>query len=210
MTLPKGKKRAAPGTKSAASRRIAGAASPRSVANVSSAVVGIGAAPKMGRPTKLSAEVIEQVRKLCQLGSTEAELAFFFEVSLQTIRNWRATNSDFATAMALGKQHSDARVERSLFARAVGFEHPAVKVFLDPRTGRTVEHHYTEVYPPDTRACEFWLKNRLPDLWKDKFEMPAVPPEEAATIAQEAVAKAMATSVREAAGVPAGEKVKAG
>jgi hypothetical protein len=23
-------------------------------------------------------------------------------------------------------------------------------------------------YPPDTTACIFWLKNRRPDLWRDK------------------------------------------
>lgn len=26
----------------------------------------------------------------------------------------------------------------------------------------------TRHYPPDTTACIFWLKNRRPDLWRDK------------------------------------------
>jgi hypothetical protein len=30
---------------------------------------------------------------------------------------------------------------------------------------RTVEH-----YPPDTTACIFWLKNRQPEIWRDKVE----------------------------------------
>lgn len=178
--------------KAARTRRLKASASSKTVANVSS-TANADDAPKMGRPTKLDAKIIEQARKLCQLGATEPELAYFFEVSLGTIKNWRIANSDFATAMALGKQHSDARVEQSLFARAIGYEHPAVKVFLDPRTGRTVEHHYVERFPPDTNACMFWLKNRMPDVWRDKFELDPLGAEEAAILAQEAVAKAMAT-----------------
>jgi hypothetical protein len=27
---------------------------------------------------------------------------------------------------------------------------------------------YTEHCPPDTTACIFWLKNRRPDLWREK------------------------------------------
>ena len=197
------------GANGAKTRKLRAATSTKTVANVSVAA-GQSDAPKPGRPTKLDVKTIDQARKLCSLGATEAELAYFFEVSIGTIRNWRVMNSDFATAMALGKEHSDARVEQSLFARAVGFEHPAVKIFIDQRTGRTLEHHYTERFAPDTNACMFWLKNRKPEVWRDKFDLPAVPPEEGALIAQEAVAKAMATVIREVAGVAPHAVVKAG
>ena len=50
-------------------------------------------------------------------------------------------------------------------------------------------------YPPDVVACIFWLKNRRPDIWRDKREeAPNLTPEEAAREAQEAVQRARATS----------------
>ena len=65
-----------------------------------------------------------------------------------------------------GKQAADDRVERSLYQRANGYSHPAVKTFMT-RDGKTVEHKYTEHYPPDTTAAIFFLKNRRPDRWRD-------------------------------------------
>src|SRR5271169_6087785 len=50
--------------------------------------------------------------------------------------------------------------------RATGYSHPAVKVFMK-RDGTTVEHKYTEHYPPDPTSMIWWLKNRRPDRWRD-------------------------------------------
>lgn len=63
---------------------------------------------------------------------------------------------------------ADAKVVASLYKRANGYSHPA----LDIRTvdGEVVETEYTKHYPPDTVACIFWLKNRRPDLWRDRKE----------------------------------------
>ena len=51
------------------------------------------------------------------------------------------------------------------------------KVTYDKKTGKktkeeeTVEYATEEVYiPPDTVAMIFWLKNRKPDVWKDRPE----------------------------------------
>ena len=65
-----------------------------------------------------------------------------------------------------GKQAADDRVERSLYQRANGYLHRAVKVFMR-RDGTTVEHKYIEHYPPDPTSMCFWLKNRRPDRWRD-------------------------------------------
>ena len=67
---------------------------------------------------------------------------------------------------------SDSRVEKSLYQRANGYSHPAVKVFMT-RDGKTVEHKYIEHYPPDVTACLFWLKNRRPDRWRDVHNIEA-------------------------------------
>lgn len=165
---------------------------------------------RYGRPSEFRPIMIEQVRKLCQLGATDAEVAHFFGVTRYAIIYWKLNNPHFLEAMRTGKELADERVERSLFARAVGFEHPAVKVFYNHKTGEVVEHQYTEIYAPDTEAARFWLMNRRPDLWRMHREAPPLDPGEAAEVAQMAVAKAMATSVRQAEGVPPDAKVKAG
>jgi hypothetical protein len=74
-----------------------------------------------GRPNKFKREYIQQARKLCQFGHTDPELAKFFEVHLQTINNWKRKYPEFLYALKTGKEVADSRVERSLYARAVGY-----------------------------------------------------------------------------------------
>lgn len=122
----------------------------------------------MARPTKYRAEFAEQARKLCRLGATDRELADFFEVQESSINNWKRDHPEFLEALKAGKGMADAEVAEKLFKRATGYSHEAVKIFNDQ--GAPMEVPYTEHYPPDTTACIFWLKNRRPDLWRDKVE----------------------------------------
>lgn len=137
---------------------------------------------------------LEQIKKLCELGATDTEIAYFFNISIRTFAEWRATDLRLMETLAIGKVAADNRVERSLFARAIGCELPAVKIFYNHRTGEVIEHKYIERYVPDVTACIFWLKNRKPDVWRERYDLPQTSPEEAAMIAQEAMRKAMATS----------------
>jgi hypothetical protein len=41
-----------------------------------------------------------------------------------------------------------------------------VKILQDK--GVPIVVPFEQHYPPDTVACIFWLKNRRPDLWRDK------------------------------------------
>lgn len=121
-----------------------------------------------GRPSKFRSEFIAQAEKLCKLGATDIELADFFDVEVRTLYRWKGENEEFCQALKTGKQVADERVERSLFARANGYEHDEVDI-------RVVDHAIVQTpirkyYPPDTTACIFWLKNRKPAEWRDKVE----------------------------------------
>jgi len=121
-----------------------------------------------GRPSKYRPEFVEQAAKLCKLGATDKELADFFEVSESTLNLWKAEHPEFSESLKRGKQHSDDRVEQSLYRRAIGYTHDAVKIIS---AGNQVQEvPYVEHYAPDTTACIFWLKNRRPELWRDKTE----------------------------------------
>lgn len=118
-----------------------------------------------GRPSKFKPEFVEQAAKLCQLGATDKEIADFFEVNVATINRWKAEFPEFCDSLKAGKELADERVERSLYHRAIGYKHEAVKFFQ--AGGAILKEEYVEHFPPDTTAAIFWLKNRRPDLWRD-------------------------------------------
>ena len=126
-------------------------------------------ANKGGRPTKFKDEFVEQVEKLAKIGATEEQIAEFFEVTYQTVYNWKQSNEAFREAMLAGKEIADAAVERSLFQRATGYSHAEEKIFCS--NGEVVRAESTKHYPPDATSCIFWLKNRKPDDWRDKREV---------------------------------------
>ena len=136
-------------------------------------VVGAAASKpkaKPGRPSRYRAEFAQQAVKLCRLGATDRDLASFFEVNEATINRWKITHPEFCESLREGKAIADAEVAEKLFRRATGYEHKAVKIVADAKTGAEHQVEYTERYAPDTTACIFWLKNRRPDLWRDRID----------------------------------------
>jgi transposase-like protein len=121
-----------------------------------------------GRPSKYKKEFVEQAVKLCKLGATDIELADFFEVNVATLYRWKNEYPDFCEALKISKAVADDRVERSLFARANGYEHEEVDIRVV--SGEIVQTPIRKFYAPDTTACIFWLKNRRPEAWRDKVE----------------------------------------
>lgn len=121
-----------------------------------------------GRPTKFKAEYVDQAKKLCQLGATDLEIADFFEVDVRTLYRWKGEHDKFCQALKVGKAVADERVERSLFARANGYEHDEVDIRVVGQ--EIVQTPIRKFYPPDTTACIFWLKNRRPEEWRDKVQ----------------------------------------
>lgn len=123
---------------------------------------------KGGRPTKYRPEYNEQAAKLCALGATDADLADFFDVTVRTIENWKAEHDGFFHSIKVAKDVADARVERSLYQRAVGYQTDAVKIFMPAGAEEPVYAPYRENVQPDTTAAIFWLKNRKKEEWSDK------------------------------------------
>lgn len=119
----------------------------------------------MARPSKFKPEFIAQAEKLCKLGATDMELADFFDVEVRTLYRWKADNEAFCQALKSGKDEADDRVERSLYARANGYEHDEVDIRVVG--GAIVQTPIRKYYPPDTTAAIFWLKNRRAAEWRE-------------------------------------------
>jgi hypothetical protein len=122
-----------------------------------------------GRPSAYKSAFAEQAEKLCRLGATDADLAEFFKVSTQTISAWSNRYPEFLHARKAGKDEAGDRIERSLYHRAVGYTFDSEKVFQFQ--GKVVRAKTREHIPPDVIACIFWLKNRRPELWRDKHDV---------------------------------------
>ena len=124
---------------------------------------------KQGRPTKYKPEFAEQAYKLCLLGFIDKDLAAFFEVNEDSINEWKKVYPEFSESLKNGKDLADANVSESLYKRACGYTHDAVKIFCN--NGQITKEKYTEHYPPDTGAIALWLKNRQSKHWRDKQEI---------------------------------------
>ncbi len=121
-----------------------------------------------GRPTKFKPEFVEQARKLAELGATDREAAEFFDVDERTLHRWKHEHADFCQSLKVGKETADARVEQSLYRRALGYSHD--EVHIATYEGSTIITPIVKHYAPDTTAAIFWLKNRRPADWRDKVE----------------------------------------
>lgn len=121
-----------------------------------------------GRPTKFKPEFIEQARKLAALGATDREAAEFFDVDERTLHRWKHEHEEFCQSLRVGKEQADARVEQSLYRRALGYSHD--DTHFSSYEGVVTATPFVKHHPPDTTAAIFWLKNRKPTDWRDKHD----------------------------------------
>jgi len=140
-----------------------------------------------GRPTEYRVEYIERAKEMCANGATDAELAEEFDVSVTTLYNWRAKHPEFLEALKLPKNQADERVERSLFERATGYTRESVKIFMPAGADKPVEAKFMEHVPPDPTAMIFWLKNRKPNVWRDRKETELTGPNGGAIVIQSTI-----------------------
>ena len=122
-----------------------------------------------GRPNEFRQEYIDQAASMALSGATDDQIADGLGVSIRSLYRYSAQFEKFRQAIKYGKDHADDRVERSLYHRAVGYEHDAVKVAFN-KDGKPLYAPYRERVEPDTTAQIFWLKNRRPKEWRDKIE----------------------------------------
>lgn len=126
---------------------------------------------KEGRPTKYQDTYPGQAYKLAMLGLTDLQIAEFFGVSHQTYYDWQDAHPEFLESTHRGKLVADAETAVSLYKRANGYSHEAVKIFMPAGASAPVYAKYVEHYPPDTPAASLWLRNRQKALWRDRQEI---------------------------------------
>lgn len=125
-----------------------------------------------GRPSPYKAEYCQKVAELSLVGCTDEEIATELGVDVRTVYRWKAAHPEFRQSWLWGKEEHEAergeRVERSLYARAIGYTFDAVKIFQYDGAPVIVPHK--EHVPPDVGAAKFYLTNRRADRWAEKIK----------------------------------------
>ena len=117
-------------------------------------------------------------------GMVDRELASAMGISRTTLNKWKDKFPQMAAVLKCGKEIADRKVENALFDKCTGktvtLKKPlkVKRVEYDQKTGKKIAEHeeviqaeQEEYIPADTKAIQFWLTNRKPDVWKNKVEI---------------------------------------
>lgn len=112
-------------------------------------------------------------------GLADEQIAHNMGISPSTYYVWKEKYSEISEAIKKGKEVSDYEVESALFKSATGFKQTLRKPMKLKEEKQIqgkgkvvterVEYVEEEIFiAPNTVAQIFWLKNRMPDKWRDK------------------------------------------
>ena len=115
-------------------------------------------------------------------GLTDEQIAEKLDISVASFYNYKNEHLEFLESLKKGKEVADYEVENALFKKALGYNAKIKKAFKvkevlyenGKRLKETerIEYAEDEVHiPADTTAQIFWLKNRKPNVWRDKQEL---------------------------------------
>lgn len=113
-------------------------------------------------------------------GLVDKQIAQNIGISEQTLNVWKKKYPAISESLKKGKEVVDRAVENALLKRALGYKYDEVtQEIVEKRNQETGEYEPTLVpvkvvtkeVQPDTTAQIFWLKNRRPDLWRDKKDI---------------------------------------
>lgn len=106
-------------------------------------------------------------------GLTDEQIAHNMGIAYSTFKEWKKKYTAFSAILKKGKEVADYEVENALYKSAMGYdkEECTFERRFNKKTGeyemictkKVVKH-----IPPSNTAQIFWLKNRKPDVWRDK------------------------------------------
>ncbi|PZN00715.1 MAG: transposase [Bacillota bacterium] len=111
----------------------------------------------------LTEEGLLRLRGWARDGLTDEQIAENMGIDVATLYRWKRRFGQICEALKKGKEIVDREVEEALIKAAMGYEYEEEVV-----TPKGTKHTVRKYQPPNTTALIFWLKNRKPDVWRDK------------------------------------------
>ena len=114
-----------------------------------------------------------QIQGWARDGLTDEQIAHNIGVAERTFTEWKGRFPAIVSALKKGKAPVDLEVENALLKRALGYtEEEVTTEIIEQPDGKKRKQikKVLRIFPPDTTAQIFWLKNRRPDRWRDKVE----------------------------------------
>lgn len=114
----------------------------------------------------LEPEKLELLYGMARAGFTDKQIAKRIGISERTFYEWKHKYPQFSQALKRGKEVVDYEVEGKLLSLALGgvVKTTEEKILSDGTKVKITKEKYI---PPNATACIFWLKNRMPDKWRD-------------------------------------------
>lgn len=129
----------------------------------------------------LTADGLLMLEAWARDGLTHEQIAHNMGISRETLNIWRKKYIVISDALKTGKLVVDIQVENALFKRAMGYTFTEVTrervPVHDEETGEItgsemcVTKEVVKEVQPDVTAQIFWLKNRKPDVWRDRKDL---------------------------------------
>lgn len=115
-------------------------------------------------------------------GLSDQDIASNIGINVRTLYKWKNKSVRIRQSLKNGKEVADYKVENALYKKAIGFtaidKVVSTKRVVEYKDGKRVREisepvvvEFERYYPPDTVAEIFWLKNRKPELWREKQEI---------------------------------------
>ena len=121
------------------------------------------------------------IRGWARDGLTDAQIAHNMGVSHKSLWRWSKDPnaedglSPIGRALKNGKEVADRIVENALYKSAIGYRYKeTTRERTKNRAGEfeiVVTKEVTKEVQPNVAAQIFWLKNRKPEIWRDKQEI---------------------------------------
>lgn len=114
-------------------------------------------------------------------GLSDEKIAKQIGISRSTLNEWKKKHEKIREALSTGKEYANRQVENSLYKMTQGGMVKVRKAFklkrveFDNSGKRVSEEEYLDTceedqyIEPDIKAIIFWLKNKMPEEWKEKI-----------------------------------------
>ena len=127
--------------------------------------------------SKYDSSYVVRIFECAKIGMNQKEIEMALNVNTGVLTGWISNRTEIQEAWDTGRDLYSHGIQKSLFARATGYEYEEVKTVTGiDADGKSYSHVTTVIkrVPADVTAQIFWLKNMHKDKWADVHKQESV------------------------------------